>query len=591
LPNLLNTLLPRWDVDPPILSAEETTRWDDETRSFVHSHELLKEVTPADWADCQDCGRRCDVEYLQGAQGTMRCFTFCADCGLDEVPHDRLRRWEIDTSAMLQALFGDLKLSLDEQVPNCLWKIRTLWADIDHVSPPEALKAISNAKLPEPSIVVNSGNGVHVYWLLQEPVLIDDVGSPPPVLLDWDKKKDGSSQPRKYVVQDKERVYLDQNRHAFKLSPKALRVQHTLAGIAESIGGDHTKDLSRLLRLPGTMNRKDERNGREPIPTELLICEPQRRYPFSSFESFASASTEAKRAAKIASMPLPRPRKLTVTKADKFDQLIASSSIAEPGRRSEADFAVCCYAVQFGIEKEEAWQQVQGVGKFAEQGRRYFDTTWENAEEQVRTGIYQKVEKKNAESQRKSDISYESDKSSSETPSGGHKRSTITVDTTSTPVSDTLRDVTTKLLDAGNCFSRAEQFVVIHDQQVRTILSSPELAGLLNEYVEFYFINDEEGEYKPFPPAYGNTWLNHHSERGRLPRINLFTSNPVFTEDWRLIEPGYDAPSGIYYAGPRIAARSGTEHLDKLLKDFCFKSPADRTNYINRHPHATIHWF
>lgn len=458
--------------------------------------------------------------------------------------------------------------------------VRTLWADIDHVSPREALTAISDAKLPEPSIVVNSGNGVHVYWLLEEPVLIDDVGSPSPVLIDWVKKEDGSSKPRKYVVQDKERVYLDQNRQAFKLSPKALHVQHTLAGIAESIGGDHTKDLSRLLRLPGTMNRKDERNGREPILTELLVCEPERRYPFQSFETFAAASSEARRAAKIASMPLPRPRKLTATKADKFDQLIAASSIAEPGCRSEADFAVCCYAVQYGIEKEEAWQQVQGVGKFAEQGRRYFDITWENAEEQVRTSIYQKVEEKNATSQRQADTSHETEHSSDETHSSGHARPTIVVDTAQMPVGDTLHKVTDRLLAAGNCFSRAEQFVVIHDQEVCPILASPELAGLLNQFVEFYFVDDEEGEYKPFPPNYANTWLNHHVERGRLPRINLFTSNPVFTEDWRLVQPGYDAQSGIYYAGPSVAARSGTEHLDKLLKDFCFKSPGDRTNFI-----------
>lgn len=458
--------------------------------------------------------------------------------------------------------------------------VRTLWCDIDHATVDEVRARLQESKLPEPSIVVHSGNGAHLYWLLDQPYLIDDVSKPPPVLTEWIEKPGGVKKPRKYVVQDGERIYLDENRHAFKLSPKALHVQHVLAGIAESIGGDHTQDLSRLLRLPGSMNRKDERNGRKPVPTELLVCEPERRYPFSLFESFASVSTEAKRAAKIASMPLPTPRKLTATKADKFNQLIATSSIAEPGCRSETDFAVCCYAVQHGIAKEEAWQQVQGVGKFAEQGRRYFDVTWENAEEQVRTDVYQKVEKKNAASQRQTHTSHDSNESLSETPSSGHARPTIVVDSTQTPVGDTLHKVTDRLLAAGNCFSRAEQFVVIHDQQVCPILSSPELAGLLNQYIEFYFVDEEEGEYKPFPPNYGNTWLNHHIERARLPRINLFTSNPVFTEDWRLVEPGYDAQSGIYYAGPTASPRSGTEHIDKLLRDFCFKSPADRTNFI-----------
>jgi DNA recombination protein RmuC len=111
-------------------------------------------------------------------------------------------------------------------------------------------------------------------------------------------------------------------------------------------------------------------------------------------------------------------------------------------------------------------------------------------------------------------------------------------------------------------------------------LSAPELAGLLNHYVEFYFIDEESGEYKPFPPLYSNTWLNHPGERARLPAIKLFCRNPVYADDWRLVAPGYDAPSGIYYAGPPVQRRNGTEHLDRLLQDFCFKSVADRTNYL-----------
>ena len=47
---------------------------------------------------------------------------------------------------------------------------------------------------------------------------------------------------------------------------------------------------------------------------------------------------------------------------------------------------MCCYAIRHGITKEEVWSQVEGVGKFAEQGRRYFDVTWENAEYDVRAG-------------------------------------------------------------------------------------------------------------------------------------------------------------------------------------------------------------
>lgn len=163
---------------------------------------------------------------------------------------------------------------------------------------------------------------------------------------------------------------------------------------------------------------------------------------------------------------------------------------------------------------------------------------------------------------------------------GDADRPTIVVDSQNMPVADTLHQVTDRLLAAGNCFLRSEQLVVIDQEQIFTILSTPELAGLLNEHVEFYFVEEDSGHYKPLPTTYANTWLNQRAERSRLLTIKLFTRNPVYTDDWRLVAPGLDAASGIYYAGPPVAPREGTEHLDTLLRDFCFKSPGDRTNYL-----------
>ncbi|MCA9259303.1 MAG: hypothetical protein KDA61_08895, partial [Planctomycetales bacterium] len=62
------------------------------------------------------------------------------------------------------------------------WQIRKvnfLWCDIDHATPEEVVARIKAAGLPEPSVLVNSGHGVHAYWRLQKPYLIDDVGDPP----------------------------------------------------------------------------------------------------------------------------------------------------------------------------------------------------------------------------------------------------------------------------------------------------------------------------------------------------------------------------------------------------------------------------
>ena len=80
-------------------------------------------------------------------------------------------------------------------------------------------------------------------------------------------------------------------------------------------------------------------------------------------------------------------RKVTPTKSDKLSELIAACAITPEGTRSEADFAICCYAIRHGIAKAEVWPKVQSVGKFVDHGRRYFELTWESAEYDVRATL------------------------------------------------------------------------------------------------------------------------------------------------------------------------------------------------------------
>jgi hypothetical protein len=282
------------------------------------------------------------------------------------------------------------------------WQVRTvrvLWADLDHCTPEEALARCAAAGLPRPSVVVSSGNGVHLYWLLEEPYLIDDAGGPPPaVFKEFFDQGDGRKRKvRKYVKDPKtgERVYLrsevDRSGKVMELSPKARHAQDVLAGIAAKVRGDHTKDLARMLRLPCTLNRKDERNGKSPVPCELVECEPDRRYPFTDFEPFAEAAPERVEEKEAAKVRLPKARTLTPDRLNKLAHYINRSALAEVGGRSEPDFGLCCYAIEQGYDKERIWEEVQGVGKFAERGREYFDRTWAKAEEKVRLKVYHRV--------------------------------------------------------------------------------------------------------------------------------------------------------------------------------------------------------
>jgi hypothetical protein len=168
--------------------------------------------------------------------------------------------------------------------------VRCLWADLDHCTTGEALCRVEAAGLPSPSVLVSSGHGAHVYWLLAEPVRVTDAGPPLPL--------------RRRRLYDEAGRYLRTKKYVLGpageelpepgLSPQARHVRDVLAGVAAAVGGDgHAHDLARLLRLPGTLNRKCEVNGRDPVPCELVACDAGRRYPFALLERFAETGARA----------------------------------------------------------------------------------------------------------------------------------------------------------------------------------------------------------------------------------------------------------------------------------------------------------
>lgn len=131
--------------------------------------------------------------------------------------------------------------------------LRSLWVDIDcksddsgYLSKHEALAALSSAIdediCPQPSIIVDSGNGVHVYWCFT-----DDIHP-----LDW--------------------------------APVANGFRDTLVSAGVKIDAGITIDSARILRLPGTMNFKDPT---DPKPVKILARFSQ--LDWSDVEHFSEA--------------------------------------------------------------------------------------------------------------------------------------------------------------------------------------------------------------------------------------------------------------------------------------------------------------
>jgi hypothetical protein len=114
--------------------------------------------------------------------------------------------------------------------------INCLYAEFDAKTygSKEAIQAhIAGATFPEPSVIVDSGGGIHCYWLLKEPWTIDS----------------------------------DDTRGAAEIVQRGWVQQVT--GADPSV-----HDLARILRVPGTLNFKYD----PPRPVQFIICDLNRQY-------------------------------------------------------------------------------------------------------------------------------------------------------------------------------------------------------------------------------------------------------------------------------------------------------------------------
>jgi hypothetical protein len=135
-----------------------------------------------------------------------------------------------------------------------------LWVELDiqhavhsRVNLPETIEdalALVQKALPlAPSLTIRSGYGIHVYWLFRELWVFDD-------------------------EKDRQAAY-----HLLH------RLQATVKGCAELHGCDvdSTFDLARVLRIPGTYNRKI---ADDPRPVEIIEANPDQRYNPSDFDQY-----------------------------------------------------------------------------------------------------------------------------------------------------------------------------------------------------------------------------------------------------------------------------------------------------------------
>ena len=197
-----------------------------------------------------------------------------------------------------------------------------------------ALQRLYDFALPF-SALVDSGHGLHAYWLLSVPVPMRGVG---------DRK----------------------------------RCEATARRLVKVLAADSTWDLARVLRVPGTINSK-----RDPVRSRLLELAPGTRYTLDQVEAALPAEKPA----------TPNPRFVAVPAGQRLswriENLIRHGNDGRYPTRSEADFAVVCSLIRAGYSDGEILSvfdaNPDGIGqKYHERGgARYMQRTLREARKRI----------------------------------------------------------------------------------------------------------------------------------------------------------------------------------------------------------------
>ncbi|QDV62008.1 DNA-primase RepB domain-containing protein [Crateriforma conspicua] len=210
-----------------------------------------------------------------------------------------------------------------------------LWADLDDCTSADAEKRWRN-HLPHPSIIVNSGHGVHLYWTLKEPVSVQK-----PEL-----------------------------REHLEASLKALY---------QDLQSDSTQDVTRLLRLPGFFNAK-----REPVPCGIEQLNSGLIHPYSVFRHWQDLATarlsDSIQSHAVQNAPVPFDSlELSVSETADLNRIrgLVATLDRDVEDRSRRDFWVVCRLLETGLPPNEILMLVAGKSKFTTD--QYGQNTMQNA--------------------------------------------------------------------------------------------------------------------------------------------------------------------------------------------------------------------
>ena len=211
--------------------------------------------------------------------------------------------------------------------------VNCLWIDLD--GDRDTSSANLNNFTPKPSIVVDSGNGLHAYWIFKEPQPVSDI------------------------------------------------ISSLLRALAHLLDGDSVYDYSRVMRLPGTFNLKDPIN---PKLCKVIKNENNLRYTLADFKFLTAGKAINKPNEAVSSNSSNIMESLSLS--FRTIKLINRGNDGTYPSRSEADLAVIIECLNVGLSDEEIEEifsnPVHKIGeKYRADGNHYLKHTIKNAKKMI----------------------------------------------------------------------------------------------------------------------------------------------------------------------------------------------------------------
>ena len=441
----------------------------------------------------------------------------------------------------------------DPKKPN-----KSLPADIE-----EAVSALETLPLP-PSILVNSGSGLHAYWVLEEDLVVSD--------------ESDLKHAREFVANFYRGVVSNLPQYNF----------------------DHTHDLARSFRMPGSTNLKDPA---DPKIVTIREHHSERIYSHDEIIDASIAATAKERAVKIAPVDVD-----SVTQKVDLDLMSSGCGWVRDALK-HGDSATY-----------ETWWGMASLLSKVENGREIFHE-WSknhpNYDPDATDSKFDQVDPDKADRTCLGLSLYPTNSGTGVVLDGINKQCSQCVfrDGIKSPVELGIPGMRTVITNNAQLRTKASSlWAGVHtNNQPRRIFSFNGAIARINEEnakIEILDINTAKYVFARlvnWMQEGKNEWGTHvdpaqnvindalSTHKPPLPELTQVVSIPIVTSQGRLItEPGYDAESGIYYAAepgclPQIKSAATKEDAlealkwinDEILVDFPFADDASKAAAIS----------